>query len=240
MLACAQTNWKRVSTFSFEWNSHANVQVSLEIPSQYGDPGDFTRIRIHVPGRKEFVLRNSDGWVKYVSDQGSISPGLLKRKNLIPSKYVFAQEASNHGRVLLFLLGYSYASSPGSLDVLELTEAGDPHVVLHRKELGLTDVIDLDDDGVTEVVGDPCFSQEFGNGLLTYDPFNVYRLAETKGGDAKLSIPLSKSYNMKHYYGWAVAQCSENIAVVLHPKKGGKPMILSTLEAEKMTGVAQQ
>jgi hypothetical protein len=50
-----------------------------------------------------------------------------------------------------------------------------------------------------------------------------------------LSLPLSKTYNLKYYYGWAGAQCSEDIAVVLHPPKGGKPRVMSTKEAEKLT-----
>jgi len=239
-LAHAQTNWATVSTFRFDWNGHANVQVSLEVPAQWSDPGDFTRIRIHVPGRKEFVLRNDNGWVKYSSEAASIMPGLLKRKNLVNSNYVLALDASDQNRTLLFLLGYSYASSPGSLDVMEISETGDPRVVLHREEFGLTDVIDLDADHVAEIVGFPCLSQEFGNGLETYDPLNVYKLAETKGEEAQLSIPLSRSYNMKHYYGWAGAKCSEDIAVVLHPPKGGKPIIVSTKEAERITGGGQQ
>jgi hypothetical protein len=234
--AFTQTAWKRVSTFQFEWNGHANVQVSLEIPTQWNDPGDFTRIRIHVPGQKEFVLRNDNGWVKYASEAASISLRLLKRKNLVTSQYVMALDASDHSRTLLFLLGYSYASSPGSLDVLELSDRGEPQVVLHRDEFGLEDLIDLDADHVAEIVGFPCLSQEFGNGLATYDPFNVYKLAESKGADAQLSIPLSKTYNLKNYYGWAGAKCSEDFAVVLRPPKGGKPIVVSTKEAERITG----
>ncbi len=186
------------------------------------------------------MLRNDSGWVKYASEAANIMPGLLKRKNLVPSQYVLALEAGNQNRALLFLLGYSYASSPGSLDVVEVSEAGDPRIVLHREEFGFADLIDLDSDHVAEVVGYPCLSQEFGNGLETYDPLNVYKLAETKGEEAQLSIPLSRSYNLKHFYGWAGAKCSENIAVVLHPPKGGKPIIVSTKEAERITGGGRQ
>jgi hypothetical protein len=173
--------------------------------------------------------------VKYASEAASILPDLLKRRNVVPSQYVLALNATANGQTLLFLLGYSYASSPGSLDVIELSQAGQPHVILHRKELGLADVRDLDADGIAEIIAFPCLSQEFGNGLLTYDPLNVYKLATTADGDAKLSIPLSKSYNQEHYYGWAGAQCSEDFAVVLHPSKGRKPIVLSTKEAERIT-----
>jgi hypothetical protein len=211
------------------------VQVIMDIPSSWSDPGDFTRIRICVPGQKEFILENRDGWVKYASKEASILPDLLKKRNAVSSQYVLALNATTDGRILLFLLGYSYASSPGSLDVIELSQAGQPRIVLHRKELGLADVRDLDSDGVAEIVGFPCMSQEFGNGLLTYDPLNVYKLATTTDGDARLSIPLSKIYNLEHYYGWAGARCSEDFAVVLHPPNGRKPIVLSTKEAERIT-----
>jgi hypothetical protein len=63
----------------------------------------------------------------------------------------------------------------------------------------------------------------------------VYRLSNAPGENARLSIPLSKRYNLKHYYGWAGPKCSEDIAVVLHPPKGGKPIVVSAKEAQELT-----
>jgi hypothetical protein len=51
---------------------------------------------------------------------------------------------------------------------------------------------------------------------------------------ATLSLPLSKDYNLKHYYGWAGAKCREDIAVVLHPPQGGKSLVMSAQKAEKL------
>lgn len=229
----AQTKWTQVSSFRFNWNQHTNAQITLEIPYPWSDPGDFTRIRIRVPGRKDFILTNKNGWVKYASEDASLPKALLA-KNLARSSHVLALKVAEN-RTALFLFGYAYASSPGSLDVLELSADNQPRVVLHRDELGLQDVRDLDADNTAEVVGYPCLSQEFGNGLLTYDPFHVYKLGGHSGVAATLSLPLSKAYNLKHYYGWAGAQCREDVAVVLHPPKGKKPVIMSTKEAEKLT-----
>jgi hypothetical protein len=230
----AQTNWKRVSSFTFSWNGYMGVQVILEIPVKWSDPGDFTRVRIRVPGQKEFVVKNDNGWVKYGSEEASTSPEILKASNRVQSKYVLALKATDQ-RTLVLLLGYSYASSPGSLDVLDLSDDGHPRTVLHREELGFSELRDLDGDGITEIVGYPCLSQEFGNGLLTYNPYNVFKLGAASTSPAVLSIPLSKSYNLKHYYGWAGARCSEDIAVVLHPPKGSVPRVMTTKEAEKLT-----
>ena len=229
-----QTSWEPVASFAFDWDGHKDVRVVLEIPSSWSDPGDFTRIHVLVPGQKEFTLTNKEGWVKYGSDEASSSPKIRGAANLLRSPYLLALRIAQN-RTALFLLGYSYASSPGRLDVLEISDRGQPIVVLHREELGLLEVHDLDGDGVAELVGYPCMSQEFGNGLLTYDPLNVYRLGATRASPATISIPLSKKYNLTHYYGWAGAQCSEDFAVVLHPPKGGKPVVMTTKEAERLT-----
>jgi hypothetical protein len=188
---------------------------------------------MRLPRQREFVLTNVNGWVKYNSDGLNLSKQ-LRNNNLVHSDCVLAAKAKS-GRTLLLLFGYGYASSPGSLDVLEISHHGQPRVVLHRDELGLKELRDLDGDGMAELVGYPCLSQEWGNGLMTYDPFNVYKLGLSPGDPATLSLPLSKDYNLKNYYGWAGAKCSEDIAIVLHPPKGGKPVIVSAKEAQRMT-----
>lgn len=138
-------------------------------------------------------------------------------------------------RMVLVFVGYSYASSLGSLDVIELPREGMPRVVLHRKELGIQDIQDLNGDGKKELATYPCLSEEFGNGLQSYDPFNVYEFAPAAGDPAKISISLSKSYNEAHYYGWAGIACSEKFAVVLHPPGGKKPIVTTIEAAQKMT-----
>ena len=230
--ATSQTKWRQVSEFTLDSDSHLKVRIVLSIPSPWDDPGDFTRVSVLVPRRKDVVFTNETRWVKYATE--ATSKEVKKYKNIVPSDYVLALKASPN-RTLLLLLGYGYASSPGSLDVLEITKEGDTRRVLHRDELGLKELRDLDGDGLAEIVGYPCLSEEWGNGLLTYDPFNVYRLSNAPGGNATLSLPLSKSYNLKHYFGWAGPKCSEDIAVVLHPPKGGKPIVVSAKEAQELT-----
>lgn len=233
--ATAQTKRRQVSEFALDWDGHPNVRIALSIPSPRVDPGDFTRVSVLVPGHKDVVFTNETGWVKYATE--ATSEQVKKYKNLVPSEYVLALKA-NPSRTLLFLLGYGYASSPGSLDALEISREGDTRRVLHRDELGLKEFRDLNGDGLAEIVGYPYLSEEWGNGLLTYDPFNVYSLSSVPGGSASLSVPLSKNYNLRHYYGWAGPQCSEDIAVVLHPPKGGKPIVLKAKDAERLTDSA--
>ena len=39
--AAAQTKWREVSAFKFDWNDHADVRFTLSIPSPWNDPSDF-------------------------------------------------------------------------------------------------------------------------------------------------------------------------------------------------------
>ncbi len=234
LAAAAETKWRQVSSFKIDWDKYPDVEIRLSIPVGWGDPGDFTRITVRVPGHKVVAFTNNEGWVKYLSPDASTSQQIKNSKNVISSDYVFGARAGS-GRTALFLFGYSYASSPGRLDALEISPDGDVRRVLHGEELGLKEFRDLDGDGIAEIVGYPCLSQEWGNGLLTYDPFNIFKLSNVPAGAASLSVPLSKAYNLKHYYGWAGPKCSEDLAVVLHPPKGGKPVILPAKEAARIT-----
>ena len=108
--------------------------------------------------------------------------------------------------------------------------------IILKATLHIKEFRDLDGDGVAEIAGQPCFSQSWSSNLLTYDPLHVYKLESTPKPELELSLPLSQEYNLKHYYGWAGPTCSEDLAVVLHPPGGGKPVIMKTEEAKKMFG----
>lgn len=232
-----QTTWNRVSSFQHRFdNQDRAVVFVLEVPSPWKGNGDFARIRIRVTGQREFVLASEDGWAEYAEQETQLTNKLRKSiKNLVRSTYVLMAKAAEN-RTFLFLFGHVYGSSPGSLDVLELGLEGRPRVVLHRNELGLEDVRDLDGDGVAEVVGYPCLSESYGEGFQTYNPFHVFKLGPTATSRASLSLSLSKAYNLRHYYGWVGPDCSEDIVVVLHPPNRKKPIIVPLKQAEKMMG----
>lgn len=230
-----QPSWNRVSSFQYDWNRLAQPATFILEREPHADVGDFNRIRIQVPGHKDFVLTTESGWVKWnAQDTGLSSKEAPGNKQLLKSDYLLFLNVSPN-RVAVFLFGFAFASSPGSLHVLELTDKGEVAVVFQGNEFALKDVQDLDKDGVAEVVGYPCLSETWGNGLLTYDPFNVYKLSPIQdGAQAELSLALSEQYNLTHYYGWAGPKCSEDLAVVVHPPNGGKPQIMKAKEAEKL------
>lgn len=236
----AQVTWEQVASFRYTWlPGRPAVHFTVENPRPFEGSGDFARIRIRVQGRQTFTLIRKDGWVTLDSASADLLPA-VRKSNLVHNDYVLFLPAQGQDRVLAFLFGWAYASSPGSLDVIELTPDGDPKHILHKDNLGFLALEDLDGDGTAEIVGYPCMSQVWGNGLQTYDPFHVYQLSPVKGGKATLSVALSKTYNLKHYYGWAGPDCREDIAVVPHPPGGGKARIMKSAEAERLTGGGQQ
>jgi hypothetical protein len=233
----SDTPWNTVEEFDYAWReSRPPVHFKLQLPEGYRAPGDFTRVRIQAPGRREFVLDNQDGWIEYNStEQPSTVYAGLQKRNLVKSKYVLVLPGSrSQGEPpLVFLRSWGYASDAERLHVIGFQPSGEP-ITLINAELDLIELADLDDEGNLHIVGRPCLSQEFGPGLLTYDPIHVYTLPHPVTSPATLSLPLSEAYNLKHYYGWAGPDCSEKLAVVLHPPSGGKPIIMKVDAAEKL------
>ena len=233
----AATKWKAVEEFGYAWKpGQTPVHFKLELPDGYEDPGDFTRIHIQVKGQPEFVLDNQDGWIAYNSqEQQSDVYAKLGKRNLVQSRFVLILPDSTRAGEppLVFLRSWVYASDAERLHVIGFKSSGGP-ITLLNTELDLEEVTDLDGDGHPEIVGLPCMSQESAPGVLTYDPYHVYQAPHPITEPAKLSVELSKAYNLKHYYGWAGPDCSEKLAVVLHPPSGGKPVILDAAEAKKL------
>jgi len=223
--------WTVVEEFDFDWSGKgAPAHFTLERHTGQQEP---SRLTIRIKGHKDFVLSNDDGWVEY---QTNFLPGekfLKVYRNLSQSSYVLFLRGSDGSPPLAFLGSLSYASDPERLHVIGLDDAGDPKL-LFNQIFHLAELVDLDGDGTKEIVGLPCFSQTWGDNLLTYDPLHVYKFESTPQLELKFSLPLSQDYNLKHYYGWAGPDCREDLAVVLHPPGGGKPVIMKAEEAENL------
>jgi hypothetical protein len=236
-LAPAQSQWRHVETLRYDWAGSGNpATFILEVPSDFDAGGDFSRLRVLMPGHSEFALLDEDGLANFHKDVCRFKKfGFCKHANLVSSDHLFFYRVPS-GPPLLLLFGWGYASSPGSFHVLMLNSKGDPQEILSLKEFDFEDLIDVNGDGNAEFVGKKCLSQEWGNHLLTYDPYSVYLLPTEANGTAKYDLKLSKQYNLENYYGWAGPDCREDVAVVLHPPGGGKPIILNSKEAEKLSG----
>jgi hypothetical protein len=236
--AAAQQNparpkdWGVAEEFDFDWQGNgqpAHFKIEQSMDEQ------ISRLTISIKGQRDWVLENDDVWEEFARDFLKEEDFPKKNRNLAASKYVFSLAPSPSARPWVFLVTPQYASDPGNLWVLALDSSGRPEIIL-KTTLHIKEFRDLDGDGVAEIAGLPCFSQSWSANLLTYDPLHVYKLETTPKPELKLSLPLSQDYNLKHYYGWAGPDCSEDLAVVLHPPGGGKPVIMKTEEAKKMLG----
>jgi hypothetical protein len=228
-----QSGWKQVEELHFAWAGQRATLI-LDRPTNYDRGGDFTRLRILMPSHQEFVLLDDDGLENFREGTCKYKKtGFCRARNLIASEHVLALPLS--GGEILLVFGWGYASSPGSFHLIALKDDGTPYEVLSLKEFDFDKFVDLESDSDRGLVGKKCFSQEFGDGLLTYDPYSVYLIPKSSSGAARYSPELSKQYNLKHYYGWAGPDCREDVAVVLHPPSGGKPIIMDSKKAEKLS-----
>ena len=225
-------DWSTAEEFDFDWQgtgAPAHFKIAQSEEEQV------SRLTIRLKGQPDFVLDNDDVYDEFKNDFMPEEKFLSKSKNLATSKYAYALPPAHAGelRPLVFLVTPQYGSDPGNLLVLALDSSARPKLIL-KTTFHIQEFRDLDGDGVAEIAGQPCFSQSWGHDFLTYDPLHVYKLQTSPEAELKLSLPLTQEYNLKHYYGWAGPDCSEEQAGVLHPPGGGKPRIVQSEEAKKM------
>jgi hypothetical protein len=229
--ALKRVNWHSVETTDFRWRKGGETYTF--VVESDGQETEETELFIQVPGKRDFwlsvpggVVKASDGWLDKK----------LAAENLLKSNYLFLTNRVTNGKgsPMLFVFGGAKASAPGSLRVLSLDKTDYPVEVFSDDNFQLTSLADLNGDGIAEIIGKHCYSQLSGEDFSTYDPYSVYRLPRSRAGKATYSLALSRSYNLRHYYGWAGRDCREDVLVVLHPRKG-KPRIVSAKEAERLS-----
>jgi hypothetical protein len=236
-----QPKYRQMASLVFAWDGHPGVQLAFDKDMRRDGPGDFERIRIHVPGRPGAQFVSSDAWVSITSEGAAVEKGALGH-NRLSSNYAFGIQRG-HGQLSVLLFLTSYGCCVGGIDLIELDRAGKPRLVLHRPHFDLMAIQDLDHDGLPELVGISDFAEIFGGNhggcFESYDPRLVLHLGARSGEPGYLSLPLSERYNLAHYYGWAGPNYSDTThVIVLHPKGGGKPFIASEAAAETLVDPA--
>jgi len=223
------STWQAIETTTFNWTKHGPHTFVLE--SNSGNEPEL-RLRIKIKDKPDAIVSVPGGIIKLngeTMDQG------LTADNLLHSAYLYLTPKlhDSAGRPMLILFGEAFASDPESLRILALDKNDSMIEVFKSDSFRLTALIDLDGDGRSEIVGQHCFSQRWGTCFLTYDPYSVYRIQTGTSLKASLSLALTKSYNLKHYYGWAGPDCSEEIAVVQCAPKG-EPRVMSAKRAKHL------
>jgi hypothetical protein len=133
---------------------------------------------------------------------------------------------------LPFLPPRSDASNPERLHIIGLQPSGDP-LLLFNDEFDMEDLSDMDGDGVSELIGFPCFSEGLDKGVGTYAPRQVYKIAFPIQKPAALSIPLTEQSTRQKYDGWAGPECSQKHVVVDREDKTKKPLVMTEDEFRK-------
>ncbi len=211
-LHAAAPAWKVLDHNAIAWRAGAKpYEVLLEEQVVVGDADPLHRIRVRVPGRKDFTVVDDRGPGPYVPVREALDGG---NKALVPptlgdSARVLVLPLRGAGGTAVFaVFGWAYASDPTELTLVGFDAAGYPRV-LFRGDFLLTDVTDLDGDGVPEIVGLPSLREMTGKCSTTYDPYAVYHVSN---GTAQYDLALSKRYNEAHF-AWAGPKASEKIEV---------------------------
>jgi hypothetical protein len=220
---------RKIEIIALIWRPGSTSQAIIEADNDKDSP----RLRIQTTGHADFVLSVPGGLVK-LSD-GIMKAALLKM-NTASASYIYAAKnlKARDGTAIIALTGRAYASDPGSVRFISVNAAGKPYELYSSDTFELADLRDIDNDGLTEIIGKHALSQTWGRCFTTYDPFSVYHLSLNSEEKAFFSIALSKRYNLIHYYGWVGAEPSEDWAVVLCAPGG--PKIVKADEAEKQFG----
>ena len=181
--------WNTVEQVSYPWTGAQNYVFTVEAAAPTASGGgaveDSPELRITGPRHTSLVVSVSGGLV--TKSQGVSRQSLLK-DDLLSSQYLYLSPrlvGQNHAPALI-VFGWAYASDPGSIRVIALDASGRAHVAFASDTFLLEDIVDLDGDGIDELVGRPSLSQKFGGCLETYDPFAVYRFFQHSTTDRAL------------------------------------------------------
>lgn len=125
-----------------EW---INVEESQHY--KWTDPGEFHRIKISISGGKEMILLNTSGWMEnnFLAEYDKD----FNNENMIKSEYITIKRASDEN-ILIFISGYTYASTPGLLTIVNIYNNDNP-ILIFNLNTELFNFKDYNKDGVKDL-----------------------------------------------------------------------------------------
>ena len=126
-----------------------NDAITLEQIKDWGDPGDFHKVTIKIAGKDERTFFNSSGWVA-IGGYETQFVGNLLTEAIYKSKYISLQKVSN-SEILLFCFGYVYASQPGLLSIINLTNPNNAELIFNDN-FYLYKLKDIDNDNKKDII----------------------------------------------------------------------------------------
>ncbi|WP_258097891.1 hypothetical protein [Marinoscillum pacificum] len=163
--------FKEVETQIVDLNEDGkDDKITLFIIENWGDPGNFQKIRVELSGEEPYEFSNYGGWVTF-NDNYSISEEIVA-KNQLESQNILLLNATPNSK-LIVLFGWVYASEPGLVTIIDPLERR----ILFNKQWDLQQVTDIDSDGFLELHGKSVFGGttevlDFGNSNLKLQKIN--------------------------------------------------------------------
>jgi hypothetical protein len=225
------------SICEYDWNNDGIMDQFIFHPYfNESEPADFLNISINISNKITYNFNSQDSaWVKHNRNECYAPVKMIKDRSLIKSDYaaLFDVKINNKSRPFLFLFGFAPANEPGLLDIYCLNKENTP-VNIYSKRDDLCDILDIDNDGYSEIVLYPnheyCENYYKEYTYSTYEPYYVYRI--TENNNIQFNKILTALYNKKHYVGWVGLDSSHHYIIWNNPKTNKR--VLTTLnEARK-------
>jgi len=119
--------------------------IILEKLKDWNDPGDFHRITVII-NAEQYSFFNVSGWIEISNYEIQHVDDFLM-PNLVNSKYIVCKKADKED-IVLFSFGYTYASQPGLLSIIRLS---DEPTLIFNKNNHLYAFEDFNIDGTNDI-----------------------------------------------------------------------------------------
>jgi hypothetical protein len=228
---------KKPEISEYDWNNDGSLDRFIFFPNHESLPGNFYAFEIQLSGKGTFKFSDTSqtrNWVALSSDASSIPKEMVKKRNLLKSKYaaIFAVKFKKKDFLVLCLFGFTPTNNPGSLTILALNDSGIP-AFLYYETADLIDILDLDNDGSSEII--LSLQHEYEENYhktyhySTYEPFYVYSILNKY--TLSFDLKLTEQYNRINYVGWVGLDTNHSYIIWENPAT--KKSILTTLEEAK-------
>lgn len=167
---------------------------------------------------------------KIITDQ------LIKRsKYNLKNHFIVPLNIDKISKYPFLLLSLEDTVSPEltpTIIVLALDSTQTPYLFFYKRNFEFIKLMDLNNDGIKELIGRICYTQYISENIITYDPQHVYKLVD---GQFVYDMDLTEYFNKKYLYGWAGPECSEEWVILKHPnlKKTRLLLLKDAIDLEK-------
>lgn len=163
----------------------------------WSDPGDYHKLELILSNQDHYEIYNLGDWINLNDIQ---SKKFQKINKVSTDRFLITDISKN--RTILVIFGYTYASSPPNLLIVELTHGNVKP--LYNDLFELQELIDLDQNNIKELIGYKfygegcCYNDSISQGL-TYMPYHILKLVD----DSIITdTTLSEQYNLENYVGY--------------------------------------